>query len=366
MIFFHRRATAGFSVSSLISLCLLMWAPLERSANAQTQPHTQPWVQDLPPGASIPPDYRLTTGGLLRHKSCIHQVPNGSHIGLDWVARDDNGNVLQQIQPCGLPAYRRGQQGAAQNQDAGQGPTTSPTNGWVAFTSQGVSGANLDWSLILSVFTVPSTPNDTNALNNYFTGWEPGNSVNQVLQPEVYWGDFEYGGGQYWSMLDVVQFQNNADEINSGLDTVETGDLVEFYVSYVEIEDNVCGDEMTNSGYQYTCGDAIWYELSAYDGTTTHGRSTQQQILYIAQIFNSGSDTPPNGSLFTNAFGAVFESYGDTSCEPAGEFEAISLEAFTATTNFNAVTYAPLSNIGPGANPGCTNNTATSGTTSFV
>jgi hypothetical protein len=347
-----RRSWSVF-VGALV-VCLLQFVSQEQVALAQ-----QNGPITLPRGSAIPDGYRLTTGGLYRHKSCIVPVPKHARVWPDMVVRDESGNVLKSLQqPCSYPAYRIGPGG-----NAGAAPAPGAgTGGWIAGAYQWVPSGYGGWTELETEVIVPSIPNDINASIAYWSGIEPQTHLNLVLQPEIFWGNFAYNnesGDTGWMVMAGAQFTDNGydgwyicsgSESNGGTgygsiytgndepcawDYANPNDVVEFLIELIAITSQ-CGNEMTNTGIQYVCGDWAWYELIAYDETQGVGES-----LTVGEVLNSGADEPTNGSVFPLALPAVYESYNDTGCEPGALFDVETLEASNSSSFFNSVSYSP-------------------------
>jgi hypothetical protein len=271
----------------------------------------------------------MSLGGLLRHKSCIHHVPNGATVGPDWTVYDSTGTVLQQIVPCGYPTYKISD------------TVTAGTSGWVAYAEQGVPSSSSSWTLIAGDVEVPATPSDTSANISYWNGLEPGDAGNQVLQPAIVWGPNWYYGSSSnrWSEIAVNQFADTSDEINSDMTEVSTNDLVvlEVYLDSISAADT-CAWNMTSSGWEYRCGYQWAYVVLAYDTNTG-----AEESITVYQS-STGEDTPPEGVLFPNAYPAVYESYGDTTCEDGAIFENNGLYSNDSTNLLDE----NVQNFGPG------------------
>jgi hypothetical protein len=363
----------GSVFSGTLIVCMIQCISQEHVAFARQQdsPIT------LPEGSPIPADYGLTAGGIYRHKSCIIPIPPNGRLWPDSIVRDEKGNELKNLQqPCEHPAYRKHSGNAANGAGAAgaaNGAAIAGTSGYVSFAYQYVPSGYGVWTEIVTQMAVPPPPTSPTANISYWTGLAPGNANNLVLQPELVWGSFAYnspgrtpnnqyqilvgaqfspGGGGYYvcsgggSIFGIPGANLPDQQGGCGMTSVNQSDNIQFAIGLYEIVPSQCGNEQTDTGVQYVCGDWAWYLMYAEDTTTG-----QSQSLLVGQVFDSGPDAYPNGGLFTLAYPAVYESDNDNTCEGGAWFNVSSLEASNSSSNYNSVAYNP--STCPSSNPGC-------------
>jgi hypothetical protein len=298
---------------------------------------------------------------MLTHASCVHEIPNHTVVGADLAVRDEQGRVVDQLEPCQhAPVHLRPSR-SGERPSATSGAHNPSTNGWVSWTQQYVPAHAWTWNWLSAIVVVPGAPRDQNALLYYFNGLEPQNG-SQILQPVLQWGNGSpiSDGGNFWGVSSYEVFSSGL-AAHTPLARVNSGDNIamDIYLSNVS---NGCGYEWTSSGLQYVCGTNYQYVVSASDWT--NGASVSATFNNYA----SGADAPPNGTFFPWAYPAVHESYGDVDCEPGVEFYAISLAANTHPSVLEQVwqAYSPSGQSNSYGTPSCFDSPYTNGTTTWV
>jgi hypothetical protein len=167
----------------------------------------------------------------LAHKSCVHEVPSGSHIeerdGLILVTLP-GARQIKPIRPCGYQLQAKKKVGQY--------------DGWMAYTT---SQAANDYDAFVGYFSVPDAPQSAPEVLYLFTGlqnvnWipiiDPPPQTFDIIQPVLqYPGD----NGDYWSVKSWYVTLTN-DVLYSSEIQVNTGDLI--------------FGNMTKTG-----GDSTWY-----------------------------------------------------------------------------------------------------------
>jgi hypothetical protein len=322
-------------------------------------------VEEIP-GGVVPDDYIHVPGGMLMHKSCVYEIPNGSRLSPDLPVRNHDGSAPAQFEPCKYPAYRTREHGSPHIENStGVDPST---NGWIASTQQFVPGGLDSWRFIVAAVTVPPPPFDPGATIFYFNGLSPQNSSFQILQPVLQWGFSAAGGWFNWEIASWECFYNGSGVCaHTPLTDVNVGDSIVMSV-YLGSVSQGCAFEWAPGGafggLAYECGNIWEYTVTAFDQNTN---AMQQGVFSNVDV---GPDVPPNGTLFPWAFPAVYESYGDADCENGLQFRNIQLIATPKSLPLGWTPVAYQGNTGPSngdtGNPSCFNGQITNGTTTSV
>jgi hypothetical protein len=235
-------------------------------------------------------DYVRIPGGMLTHRSCTHQIPDGHSVDEDRIVRDGAGNVVRQLPACAHPPVRSRRTPHPQQGEGGQahGTMVPDTGGWLSWVNQQVPSSATTWTYILSTWTVPPAPHDTSALEYYFNGVETSNG-DTILQPVLQWGNNGLFGGEYWVVANWEAFSDGTANVSDYM-LVSTGDTL--------------------------------------FGTVRTGNPNQWSVQIVdVTAQQSVTGTFSNSRHFPKAQSAVHESYGDNACNDAVEFYALRLYA---------------------------------------
>jgi len=154
-------------------------------------------------------DFVLTPFGM-KHKSCVHGVPSGSHI-----KNGEMGLIVQtpdeekRYSPCTIHS------------------APALPDGWAVdeeyVTTKAVTSFNGSW-------VTPGTPKDKAAQTIFtFTGLQNAvleNEVVSIIQPVLQWGVSAAGGGQYWSIASWY-VNSNDDAVYSTIEEVAVGTVID-------------------------------------------------------------------------------------------------------------------------------------------
>jgi hypothetical protein len=134
---------------------------------------------------TAPADYVITPGGIVVHKDCVHQVPDGATVNAD-LSVTLKGKKIAQHAACTHKRYRF----------AGSADATPPGtgNGWVE-TSWGNATSTTFTHMEVGYWVVPANPVNRGQLIYLFPSLTNGNSI---LQPVLQWGNNGYFGGPSW------------------------------------------------------------------------------------------------------------------------------------------------------------------------
>jgi hypothetical protein len=258
---------------------------------------TQEVADELP---STGDNWVATPAGLAL-QSCIHEVPNGAHIGADGTV-SVNGVQIAKYDSCSTAIGQ-----------APQGPpgAVPRPGGWIesdeaiAPTRNGFNW----WNEIAGSFTVPATPGaNSGQLLYFFPGLEPSNN-SFIVQPVLQYGVGSVNGGGYayavasWFVTSTVGYY-------SSMITASPGDVIKNQTTFD-------GPLFTRDGTFYT------WNISA-----TNTRTGQTAVI----------TTETSILLYTTqAFKGVLEAYSVTNCN--------QYPTDGAMTFFNETTYMPGPNV---------------------
>lgn len=190
-----RVFVAAFATAAIVC------APVSGSPARADDQSTDAGAPVPPPSyaiAAASPDWLPTPAGLA-HKSCVHQVPNGSNVSEDGTV-SLNGVVVDKIPPCPYTGMVAVPKAASTDQSAPSSAAAPPVplaNGWWLDSwwtspSQVVSHT--------AKWTVPANPTSNGAVVFLFPSIEPSNTGSAIVQPVLQWGVSAAGGGNYWRM----------------------------------------------------------------------------------------------------------------------------------------------------------------------
>lgn len=148
------------------------------------------------------PDYVATPSGW-RHKSCVHEIPDGAEVSEEpdgrYVVRGA-GRALQRLAKCQFPAIAANEHVTTEQRQSVEPAAT----GWVLSTE-----GNLDpnaptrhLTKVTGAWRVPPAPRaQWNQVVFFFNG-----VANEctLYQPVLQWGNSGHGGGNYWSMSNWI------------------------------------------------------------------------------------------------------------------------------------------------------------------
>jgi hypothetical protein len=232
----------------------------------------------------IPAGYLPTPGGILRHRDCIHQVPEGAatHVDLSVTL---NGKKIAQYAACSHQAYRYTPPSAGLAPGTPGRVTPGTGNGWVE--------ASWAWStqpqfthMSTGWWDVPANPTLNQGQTIFlFPSLENDQSI---IQPVLQWGPSAGGGGAYWAFA-------NWWVVGSTTEFVSTMKAV------------AVGDEMSGSlDMTYLATTYQYWTITAKDDSTG--------------VTTSNSVEVTEGDPFNAAQAGVLEAYGVSSCSafPSG------------------------------------------------
>jgi hypothetical protein len=134
----------------------------------------------------VPADYGIVPGGIVMHKDCVHQIPDGAVASYD-LSVTLNGKKIAQYAECKHKKYRLA--GAA------DGATPGTGNGWVE-SSWAYSSKTQFNHLDTGYWLVPATPVNHGQTIFFFPSLENNASI---IQPVLQWGPSAAGGGAFWT-----------------------------------------------------------------------------------------------------------------------------------------------------------------------
>jgi len=159
----------------------------------------------LPAGSADDGDYMPVPGGLMLHKSCVHEVPDGYVV---------DGSVPRA--PCKFPARQ-------------------PNAQIYAIDTHFSSSANMQ--SFNASFNVPGLPPQLGGgqINYFWPGFkstEPTMGL-PVLQPVLQYGTDSKGGGQYWCVRSWFVYGNIGEAFVSPLVRINANDKISSYMDYI-------------------------------------------------------------------------------------------------------------------------------------
>jgi len=211
-------------------------------------------VANAAPHNGVPEDYVRVPGGKLFHKSCVHHVPNGSHLRVDKNKNTfvtlASGEVI--VRPrCLYPVIK-------------PGPLHGPA--WKAWAEYNNTAPV---TKLTTAWTVPPSPASyTGQILYYWNGIEPAQNT-AVLQPVLQFGATPAGGGQYWGIASWYVDDSTAQYSDVQQCTINTvvGDMT-VDSSGVWTVTGVCSPQKATLTYTPPDADYTWAYpcvLEAYD-----------------------------------------------------------------------------------------------------
>jgi hypothetical protein len=152
-------------------------------------------LSTLEPVNELPTDYVHVPGGIVLHKSCVHEIPDGAEVDADERVTLRGVQVAKHAR-CNYKAYRSGGPLAGSGAAGRAGPQPPSTGGWVE-TSWANSTQAMFTHMDSGYFTVPPNPSSNHGqLLYFFPSLENNDSI---VQPVLQWGDSPApGDGQMW------------------------------------------------------------------------------------------------------------------------------------------------------------------------
>ncbi len=223
--------------------------------------------------------------------SCVHVVPSGSRIDRNRNVRRPDGTLIETLPKCTvpmIPTFPHADVVAINT------PSVPATGGWIEDSEY--SDSNKVFNYIADQWNVPDAPAESGQLLYFFDALQayhvgPSNYID-IIQPVLQWGVSPIGGGDYWGMADWW-VEGTSDGTGSWtlavtpLVTVHTGDTI---LGIIEL------------------GRPAGYVVESIDESNSGGGEADEGLT----VDLTGSYP---GIQFTDAFPAVLEEYGVTTCD---------------------------------------------------
>jgi hypothetical protein len=190
------------------------------------------------------------------HKSCVHEVPNGSTVDEDLNVFVD-GRKIKRLEKCKYPAL------------PSRAPTTCPGGACWALRND-VPGTVNAWGLhwfnaVGADWTVPQVPTTfANQVIFFFPGLSPQLS-GVIIQPVLQFGVSAAGGGNYWAMANWLVAGGGTTVVHSPLVTVSPGTSIHGEMDALWNSCSMAG--VCNWSINYVLG-GTWYSLNVSPGVT--------------------------------------------------------------------------------------------------
>ncbi|MGD0991528.1 MAG: hypothetical protein ABR998_03575 [Gemmatimonadales bacterium] len=236
------------------------------------------------------------------HESCVHQIPPGAWVSIDWVVTLKDGTNYQ-IPKCLFPAYV-----TLPNHQRGQLPAASDT-GWDEY-DEAWSGSNT-YRQLTAYWHVPPAPAHSygtyrGSYEAYFTF--PGiQNDSFILQPVLQYGITKAGGSDYHWELAAWHCDATGDYrcVYGNLVAASVGDSIIGGVTGEECANNTCMWNVlawdVNSGATATLQvqDSDNYVYANGGVVETHGAFTSCDYFPAAYVYFTGISVSNRSGLTT-------------------------------------------------------------------
>jgi hypothetical protein len=302
-------------VKWLAAACVT-WVAVAACSERRTAP-TQPaaGIGSAASLTSIPGDvpdndtnYVATPAGLY-HRSCVHEIPNGSHVRGDTIVLPSGQiNVLPH---CAFPHRRFG---PSPNQ-----PPNPGVDGWILDARNTLNGTTNSWRSISANWTVPNAPPTSYSTGQVWYTFPGIQNSSGILQPVL---AYNWDGTKHWQIGDWFC---GASCPHTTLYTVATGHSISGSITSSNCSGGNCDfqvtvTDVTTGGTRqatWNTGDSGWLltnALEAYDMNSCDDYP-QSQVAYSSitasdrnGAFTASSWTRWPGSAYMSGCGTDFVS----------------------------------------------------------
>jgi len=216
----------------------------------------------------MPEGYALTPGGVVIHKDCIHQIPDGA-VATSDLRGTLKGKNIAQYATCTHKPYRLASATATTTSVSGDSTTVASalehprdfTFPWVEF-SGAVTASTMFNHMDVGYWVVPPNPAAWYGATIFLkVAMEPTPSQVGILQTVLQWGQSAAGGGGFWTyanwavtgtwsnnwtiFVSPLKTANPGDQMWSSLDMYNQDSSYQYW--YLTIKDVTKNDTTTSS-----------------------------------------------------------------------------------------------------------------------
>lgn len=147
-------------------------------------------------------DYQPVPGGLLVHRSCTREIPDGATVVKDATGFDIrlDGKSVERVPPCEHPPIRADEADTMRHA-RGQPPAV---NGWIEASRRTATTNSWGYAWFNKIetkWTVPNAPSSSGGLIYFFNSLSQNPTTTEILQPVLQYGCCSpAGGGNYWQI----------------------------------------------------------------------------------------------------------------------------------------------------------------------
>ncbi len=286
----------------LLAVSLLVTSACDQRTEAPSAPFDAPHSLAA---MSSPPDseYVATPAGWY-HRSCVHEIPNGAHVGPSGLVTRPDGSIFQ-IPKCLHPAYP--------NLPGASGPIVfaPPTNnGWIEYASDRLPPGN-NYAQLTASWKVPTVPTGSYSGTQVFYSFPGIEDIDDpnpyIIQPVIQFGYNGLFGGSYW-MAASWRCNSGSDCLYGTPISIAAGDSIFGSVDASACVNGTCTwtisvvDVTRDSRSNWTATDTQNYDWTTGGAVEVYNLNTCNQYPDTGVFYTGISLYDRNGSQVTPAW----------------------------------------------------------------